>query len=294
MFGYVRLYKPEIKMGEYEQYQGIYCTLCRRLGKRYGPLARLTLSYDMTFLALLHMALQPDGPDFCPGRCSFNPTKRCLRCQNTVATDLAADLQCLLAYHKLRDTLQDEGFSKRIAAGLCLPLAALHHRRAARRRPDAEQRIAAAMARQQALEAAGTDSLDRAAEPFAMLLQDLAADLSPDKKQRPILQRFGYCLGRWIYFIDAVDDLAQDLAKGRYNPYATAQGLASGDEAAIRKTKTYAGETLNACLAECIAAYNLLDIRRFDGILRNILELGMPAAQRRAITGEEHYEQKSV
>lgn len=56
MFGYVRIYKPELKMAEYEHYQGIYCSLCRQLGKRYGPLARLTLSYDFTFLAMV-----PDG-----------------------------------------------------------------------------------------------------------------------------------------------------------------------------------------------------------------------------------------
>ena len=57
MFGYVRLFKPNITMGEYEQYKGIYCTLCKRLGKRYGVASRFTLSYDMTFLALLEMAL---------------------------------------------------------------------------------------------------------------------------------------------------------------------------------------------------------------------------------------------
>ena len=79
MFGYVRLFKPEIKMGEYEQYQGIYCTLCRRLGRRYGLHARMTLSYDLTFLTLLQMALEKSGPNFCRGHCSFNPAKRCLR-----------------------------------------------------------------------------------------------------------------------------------------------------------------------------------------------------------------------
>jgi hypothetical protein len=57
MFGYVRLHKPTITMGEYEQYRGVYCTLCRRLGKRYGIGARMTLSYDMTFFALVRMAL---------------------------------------------------------------------------------------------------------------------------------------------------------------------------------------------------------------------------------------------
>ena len=287
MFGYVRLHKPEIRMGEYEQYQGVYCTLCRRLGKRYGPAARMTLSYDMTFLALLDMAMEPEGPDFCPGRCSFNPTKKCLRARNTRAIDRAADIGTLLSYYKLRDTLADEGFWKRLGARAALLFAAPARRRAARRLPDTDRAIAAMMAEQAALEQAGTGSIDRAAEPFAKLLEILAAGLSDDPRQRQVLTRFGYCLGRWIYLMDAVDDLAEDLQQGRYNPYAAARKLLPGDEAAVRETREYAGLTLNACLAECTAAYNLLEIRRFDGILRNILELGMPAAQRRVIAGEE-------
>jgi len=287
MFGYVRLHKPEIKMGEYEQYQGVYCTLCRRLGKRYGVAARMTLSYDMTFLALLDMAMDADGPDFCPGRCSFNPTKKCLRAGNTRATDRAADIGTLLSYYKIKDTLADEGFAKRLGAGLALLFAAPARRKAARRLPDTDRAIAAMMADQAALEQANATSIDQAAEPFAKLLETLAAALSDDPRQRQILTRFGYCLGRWVYLMDAVDDLAEDLQKERYNPYAAARGLQPGDEAGVQESRNYAGLTLNACLAECTAAYNLLEIRRFDGILRNILELGMPAAQRRVIAGEE-------
>ncbi len=288
MFGYVRLHKPEIKMGEYEQYQGVYCTLCRRLGKHYGPAARMTLSYDMTFLALLDMALEEADPDFCPGRCSFNPTKRCLKARNTRATDRAAHIGTILAYYKLKDTLADERFFKKLGAAFLMLFAAPARKRAARRLPDTDRAAAAMMAAQQAVEAEDSASIDKAAEPFALLLQTLAGDLAKDPRQRQILERFGYCLGRWVYLIDAVDDLADDLEKGRYNPYARAKELSVGDREGIKTTREYAVLTLNACLAECIAAYNLLDIRRFDGILRNILELGMPAAARRVVAGEEH------
>lgn len=293
MFGYVRLHKPTVTMGEYEQYQGIYCTLCKRMGKRYGLLSRFTLSYDMTFFALLYMALEEAGPDFCPGRCSFNPTKRCLKARNTVATDMAADIGTLLAYYKLKDTLADEGFGKRLAAYGMLPFMAAARRRAARRRPDTDRLVAEMMEKQAALEKDGCASIDRAAEPFALMLEALAAGIATEEKARLVLGRFGYCLGRWIYLIDGVDDLAEDLEKGRYNPYIRARGLKPGD--GVEETRAYALHSLNACLAECIAAYNLLDIRRFDGLLRNILEQGMPAAQQRAVSGEEHkHEQRSL
>lgn len=294
MFGYVRLFKPTITMGEYEQYKGIYCTLCKRLGKRYGILSRFTLSYDMTFLALLEMALAEEHPDFSPSRCSFNPTKKCLKAGHTAAIDRAADMGTLLTYYKLKDTLADEGFFKKIGA-LCLyPFVAAARKKAVKRRPADDAVVAEMMTRQAALEAEGCPSIDRAAEPFALMLQYIAADSAVNENQKRVLERFGYCLGRWVYLTDAVDDLTEDLEKGRYNPYILSRRLTAKDTDGIIATRNYARETLNACLAECIAAYNLLEIRRFDGILRNILEQGMPHTQKRVIAGEEHAHERSL
>lgn len=294
MFGYVRLHKPSITMGEYQQYQGIYCTLCKRIGKRYGVHARFTLSYDMTFLALLGMALEADEPDFCRSRCSFNPTKRCLKCRRTDKIDLAADLGVLLTYYKVHDTLHDERGPKRWGAALLYPLAALDRRRAARRRPTEDAAIATMMQNQREIERQGVRSVDRAAEPFAMMLASLAAALAEDEKSKRILDRFGYCLGRWVYLIDAADDLSDDLKKNNYNPYILSRNIQKGNENDLQDAKNYAVSSLNACLSECIAAYNLLDGQRFDGILRNILEKGMPAVQRRVITGKECADERSV
>ena len=132
-----------------------------------------------------------------------------------------------------------------------------------------------------------TFPLGSAAEPFALLLQTLAAEVAANDNQRRVLERFGYCLGRWVYLMDAVDDLAEDLQKGRYNPLIGANNLTKGDTEKVQSTRAYARFALNASLAECKAAYELLEIRRFDGILRNILEEGMAHAQKRVITGEE-------
>ena len=287
MFGYVRLFKPNITMGEYEQYKGIYCTLCKRLGRRYGVLSRFTLSYDMTFLALLQMALEDKDADFCPSRCSFNPTKRCLKACNTTAIDRAADIGTILTYYKLKDTIADEGFGKRLGARLAMPFAKRAHKKAKKNVPHIDEAVATMMTAQAEVEQAATPSIDRAAEPFALLLQTLAGEMATDDSQKRVLERFGYCLGRWVYLMDAVDDLAEDLEKGRYNPYIGARQLTKGDTDGIKDARAYSLFTLNACLAECKAAYDLLEIRRFDGILRNILEEGMAHAQKRVIAGEE-------
>ncbi len=294
MFGYVRLFKPSITIGEYEQYKGIYCTLCKRLGKRYGVLSRFTLSYDMTFLALLQMALDEEEAGFCPSRCSFNPTKRCLKAQNTAALDRAADIGTVLAYYKLKDTLADEGLGKKIGAWCAMPFAKAAHKKAKKRVPTIDRAVAQMMASQAEVETSENASIDRAAEPFALLLQTLAADTAENDTQKRVLERFGYCLGRWVYLMDAVDDLADDLKKGRYNPYILSRNLKEGDEEGVKEARVYSLYTLNACLAECKAAYDLLDIRRFDGILRNILEEGMAHAQTRVIAGEEEKYERSL
>lgn len=294
MFGYVKVFKPTIRMGEYEIYKGIYCTLCKRLGKRYGVLSRFTLSYDMTFLALLQMALAEECGEFCPSRCSFNPTKRCLKATDTVAIDRAADIGTILAYYKLKDTLADEGLGKKIGAWCALPFAAAAHKKAKKRVPRIDAAVAAMMTAQAEMEASQNTSIDRAAEPFALLLQTLAAQMADTDAQKRVLGRFGYCLGRWVYLMDAVDDLAKDLEKGRYNPYIGARQLKKGDTDGVKEARAYSLYTLNACLAECKAAYDLLDIRRFDGILRNILEEGMTHAQQRVIAGEEGKHERSL
>ena len=150
------------------------------------------------------------------------------------------------------------------------------------------------MIAQTRLEMDGCSSIDRAAEPFAILLQTLAGESADDDNQKRVLERFGYCLGRWVYLMDAVDDLATDLEEERYNPYIFARNLKDGDEEGIKETRHYSLFTLNACLAECKAAYDLLEIRRFDGILRNILEEGMAHAQKRVIAGEEEKHERSL
>lgn len=58
MTGYIKAFKPELKIKDYELYRGVYCSECRVLGKLYTPIARMLLSYDFTFLSIVRLALQ--------------------------------------------------------------------------------------------------------------------------------------------------------------------------------------------------------------------------------------------
>ena len=285
MFGYITTYQPELKMGEFEHYRGLYCSLCRRLGKRYGPTAQMTLSYDMTFLLLLYAALSEDCVGFERGRCPYNPFKKRLCCGDSPLLDRVADASVLLVYYKTLDTVADSTFFKRTAARLALVPAARHRRRARAYAPELDEAMAAYVKEQAALEKAHTASTDAAAEPTAKLLSFLCADIARNDSERRVLERLGYCLGRWIYLLDAADDVERDSKSGNYNPLLEGQSLPLTSEA-LSACRERVRLSLNASLAECKAAYELLTVHRFDGILRNILEYGMAASQRKVLSGK--------
>ena len=297
MFGYIRIFKPELKMGEYDRYKGIYCTLCRRIGQQYGRITRFSLSYDFTFLALLKMALADDCAGFEKGRCVYNPLKKCLNCQQTDAVDDAAACAELLLCGKLEDNLHDERGLRRLSARLGLRRLCRARKKAAARLPGEAEAIARYLSAQQAVEAEPHSSLDRAAEPTAELMQTLSAGLGATEAQRRVLARLGYCLGRFIYLADAADDYWDDAATDGYNPWLIAHGMPPKGARPDRKTRGVVGASeevrshvkaaLNMNVAEAIAAYRLLEIRRFDGIMSNILERGLPAVIRELINGKE-------
>ncbi len=285
MFGYVKVYQPQLKMGEFEQYRGVYCSLCRTLGKRYGILAQMTLSYDVTFLALLHLSLAETCVGFQGGRCPYNPLKKRLCCHDHAALDFCADAAMMLVYHKTLDTLSDDRFSKRLVARLLLPFYRRYRRKAAARQPELDTYVLKYMDKQKTLESDKVTSVDQAAEPTAQILSRLCQTAGKDEAQREILARFGYCLGRWVYLIDATDDLADDFLTGNYNPVLLSRDVTESEQ--LQTARESMLLSLNASLAECRACYEELHVEQFGGILSNVLEWGIPHIQQQVLSGEK-------
>lgn len=284
MFGYVRPYKDEMKVREYEQYKGIYCGLCRALGKEYGVFTRLTLSYDCTFFAAAAIGRLPECPDFVRRRCVVNPAKKCWFCTKG-AEDVyqyASALSVLLTWYKLSDTVQDEGFFKRMGARLGKLFFRRAFRRAKRDFPELAEKIRSEMEQQAAVEREENPSLDACCAPTAEILGFVFASLGKDDTERFVLHDFGYALGRWIYTIDAADDLEEDLKAGAFNPFIGRFGL-RGCTSLTPEQKKAADAECNACLnlnaARIGAAMNLIDFGRFSSLIDNVVRLGLPRMQ---------------
>lgn len=278
MFGYIKVYKPELKMGDYDHYRAVYCSLCQALGKRYGFAARITLSYDFAFLALFLMALSEEETTFTAGHCPFRPLKKRLMCRSVESEALAyaADTAVLLVYHKLSDTVRDERRFKRFAAWAARLLMHRDYQKAASRRPDEATAAAQYMAAQAAIEDEKTASVDAAADPTATLLSQFAAAFLPKEHDAyDAACRFGYQLGRFVYLADAADDLQDDAKEGQYNPFL--QEVDAMTPQALDERRLYAEQVLHGGVAVCTECYEDLPIRRFDAILRNVLYEGMPS-----------------
>ncbi len=294
MFGYVRPWRAELLVKEWEQYRGVYCGLCRRLGQVCGAASRLALSYDATFFAMLLLGLQGGCSGFERRRCVVNPAKKCNFClAEGEALDLAAALTVILAWYKLKDDWQDGGFSRKARSALAFPLAAPAHRKALARYPRLEQLAEEYWQAQAEAERQGA-GLDACAEHTAHMLEEaLAFGASRlgagegDSLER-ILRQLGYHLGRWIYLMDAADDWREDGEKGSFNPFllrfSSPPSPGSQEETQLRD---YANQTLNMTMAQLNGAFSLLELRQFGPILRNIVEQGMPQAQRQTLFQEK-------
>lgn len=270
MFGYVKPYNPELRVRELEEYKAVYCGLCKQLGRSFGVFARFTLSYDFAFLAMLKTALDRE---ICPETercaCIAHPFCKRIRVRENAAMQMAARAAMISVYYKLLDDRADEGFFRRIGAALLLPFAKRARRKALAFADSAAADEAAAKmsAAQAQLEAEKCQIPDAAAEPTANFLAAVLKNCSATAEQAAVLERFGYLLGRYVYLCDALDDLEDDRRRGRYNPF-----LYAGGEAAIA-----AKNALFLTTAELSDDFDLLELHRYEGILENIIRIGLRA-----------------
>ena len=208
---------------------------------------------------------------------------------------LCAYLSAVLAYHKVRDDLRDERGLKRTAATVAAPFTGSLRRRALKRGlAKADMAVADALEALSALEAARPPSVDEPAELFGQLMAILLS-YGLEGNQAKLARTIGRHVGRWVYILDAADDYAEDVRRGRYNPlaclYGASGGAPGGAPAALPSDKREEIRVALLCeLSELECALDLVDMAEnpdLEGVLRNILYLGMPKEAARVLAGGE-------
>lgn len=275
MFGYVTPFKPDLKIREYEAYKSVYCGLCREMGKRFGPFARLTLSYDFAFLAMLELAVKSKMPEFENCRCAVNPLKKKTCAKSCNELDFSASVAMIMLYYKAVDNIHDSKGLKKLGWILLKPFASSAHKKAMKKYPEVEEIIGSAMNRQYDVEKSSDCCVDEAADPTATALAGVCGCI--DETRRGDLERFGYLLGRWVYLIDALDDIEDDIKSKNYNPFAKG----CGDT--LEEMKEYAKGSINITAAELQLSLEKLDIKVFKPIIYNVIYLGLSDTLKRIL-----------
>lgn len=260
MFGFVTASIQELNAAQQDRYGGIYCGICREIKARATQTARLGLSYDMAFLALLLMSLYEPEEEREPLRCAAHPFRR----RDWIDNDYvryAADMNVALAYYNLLDDWHDDGktSAKLLAASFRKALPEIEGRY-----PRQCEAISRCLAQLGQLEKDNCPNPDEPAACFGNLMAELL--VYREDLWAPTLRQMGFHLGRFIYMADAAVDYRRDKRKGKYNPF-----LAMGTGEDWGRWEEY----LVLAMGRCTANYEKLPLVQDKALLDNILYSGV-------------------
>lgn len=261
MFGYVVMNRPEMKIKDYDLYRSFYCGLCRELRERYGISGQITLTYDLTFVILLLSGLYEPPTKKGTSRCIVHPVRKQPVRKNQI-TEYAADMNVFLAYYKCVDDWKDEKKFSRLAYSRLLEN---KDKKAEALWKKKTSVIICHLNEISAMEKAGETDIDRISGCFGKIMEEILA--WREDQWEPTLRRMGFYLGKFIYLMDAFDDVEEDIEKGNYNPFAQ-DYIIEGFEERVR-------QILIMMMAEACREFEKLPIIKYADILRNILYSGV-------------------
>ena len=261
MFGYVVMNKPEIKFKDFDMYRSFYCGLCRELKERYGLSGQITLTYDMTFVILLLSGLYEPPTKKGTTRCIVHPVRRQPVRKNAI-TEYAADMNIFLTYYKCKDDWNDERSILGLVFGKLLEN---KEKKSEKLWSKKVQTIVSCLDELSELEKENATDIDRVSGCFGRIMAEIFA--YREDVWGPTLRRMGFYFGKFIYLLDAYDDVEEDVKKGNYNPFSKDYIIKGFDD----RVKSM----LMMMMAETCREFEKLPIIKYTDILRNILYSGV-------------------
>ncbi|MEG1254211.1 DUF5685 family protein [Clostridium sp.] len=274
MFGYVMPYKMELKIKDYEMFKAYYCGLCISIKNNFSNLCRMSLNYDMTFLGILLDSLEDIPHEYVVNRCIAHPMKKKPKVINNKALDYASFCNVALVYYKLLDDYNDDNalnkkfislYIKKFINNSNSDLSPLLN--------NIEDNI-----RNLGILEKSEDyiSIDELSDSFASLTGFIISYYYKDKDFHEDLYQLGYNLGRWIYIIDAYDDLKDDMSKNKFNAINKAFNTSNlcYEDLMLEQRNRMEFNLLMSANAT-VEALNKLPLEKNKDLLFNILELGL-------------------
>ncbi|MGL5351845.1 MAG: DUF5685 family protein [Clostridium sp.] len=279
MFGYVTPLKQELKIKDFNRFRSYYCGLCFNIKEDFGNIPRMALNYDMTFLALLLDGLSIDEVDFEFKRCATHPVKKKPTVIKNKALSYAAAINVALVYYKILDDVEDD---KTLSSKLKLFTLSPYKNKFNNATKDLNEIISTKLKILSDLEDnLNFSCIDEICHPFSEIVGEILKcypnELVEDGEElRDNLYNLGYTLGKWIYLIDALDDLKKDMENKEFNPIIFLYNKSNLSYEALKENiKEKIEFTILNCSYNCALYLSKLPLQRNIDILKNTLELGM-------------------
>lgn len=261
MFGYIIINKGDMKFKEFDVYQSFYCGLCRSLKERYGVLGQISLTYDMTFLVMLLTGLYEPATEEGTTKCIAHPFEKHITRRN-LFTDYAADMNVLFTCYKCQDDWKDERKVTRLAYGKLMKNA---YRKIRSDYGEKVKKLDSLMRELDIQERRNTEDIDKMTGLFGEIMAEVLAVRRDEWEEN--LRTLGSYLGKYIYLLDAYEDIEEDIKENRYNPFKKRYENPDFDE----EVKTI----LTMMMAGCSREFEKLPVIENVEILRNILYSGV-------------------
>ncbi len=286
MIGYVKIYKPELKMKDYHVYNAYYCGICKSLGKRYGLIYRNLLNFDAVFLAIALDSINDFVCQLEDFRCILHPVRKKLRCTDSISIDYVTDITVYMTYKKLLDDVNDDNsLMAKIGTGAFKGAFSKASDELGKLGPVIEKYLLDL----NNLENKKSDSIDETADCYGKIYREIFIHkLNNELEILPAIEWLGYNIGRWIYIIDAFDDIESDIKKERYNPILERYKYNNNDNVEIYKDsiRDRISFVLFAALNEASKSYDLIDKNVNSGIIKNILYEGLYSVTEKVLNGD--------
>ena len=263
MFGYININRKELSDENKKIYQAYYCGLRRKLKETSGRKGQMLLNYDMTFLIVLLTGLYESENQVQDFTCALHPTRRQTSYINEV-TAYAADMNIILSYQNLEDDWKDDrSYTKKAFAKLLDK----DYERIMRKYPRQVAALESYMKQVAQAEARKETNIDVMAGYSGAMLGEVFAwkdDMWADE-----LRCLGFYMGKFIYLMDAYEDMETDRRKKHYNPFLQLSQENGKDTEVLYRLM------LTSMMSECAKSFERLPILQHADILRNILYSGV-------------------
>ena len=280
VFGYVNIYKDELKVKDYNIYRSYYCGLCKKLGEEFSIRARLSLNYVFAFFALVLSSLSDGKEEIKYENCFIHPlTKRPVLKSDDYLT-YSAYMSIIVTYFKLKDDVSD---NKNIKSFFAYLFFKGYFKKAKKKYPKKCEIIKTILEELNIKEKENCADIDEVSDCFGRLLSEVFLKDGEDRA----LKEFSYQLGRFIYIIDALDDIEKDIKSKNYNPFIKKYSYINEDAKEFKKRVCSEYDLIVTLTLESIAsAFELIDFKKNKTILQNIVYLGLRKAKDRIAVGE--------